>query len=209
MGLYRLNAQEVAAYLRKVGIQPANMPRAQPGTNEAGTDTGGDGFWDRFGSANQYGEQDPDSFPEADWPWQNGSPYNETTTFNATGRGGQPTPGAEDYSTQAGALVSAPTFVNPVVFTAFPFSAGTGQAKPSPLVVPANQQRCAVVIQNLSVLSNLYVNFGAPANANLGILLVPDGSLLFDVVCPNNDVYIFFPNAVPQPGVAYQGTRNF
>ena len=209
MGLYRLSPAEVAAYLLRVGIKPANLPSEQVGTNEAGTDTGGDGFWQRFGSDNNYGEQDPETFPAANSPWLNNRPYSETPVFNATGRGGTTSvPGATDYSTAAGAMVAAPTWTNPVVFTAFPFSAGTAQSKPSPLIVPANAQRCAILIQNLSGVSNLYVNFGGPANANLGVLLVPDGSMLLDVVCPNNDVYIFFPNAAPQPGVAYQGTRN-
>lgn len=208
-----LSPQDVADYLRSVGITPNNTPGVQRGYPAANTDGAGDGYWQRWGSvgadSNQYSEQDPWSFPEAQKPWLNSQPYDEATVFNASGNSsGGAISDPSNYATPSGAAVAAPTWTNPVIFTPFPFSFGTASVQPSPVILSRNYQRCAMLIQNLSVLSNLYVSFGAPAAANLGIQLVPGGGVLLDVVCPNNDVYGFFPNAVAQPGVAFEGSRS-
>jgi len=99
--------------------------------------------------------------------------------------------------------------VSSAIFTPFPFTVGTTSKQISPVIIPKNAQRAAMLVQNLSAATNLYINWGAPANLNLGFIIVPGGAALFDQFTPINDVYAFFNNAVPQSGVIFEGTRDF
>ena len=52
-------------------------------------------------------------------------------------------------------------------------------------------KRNILVLRNASVTANLYIDFGKFANANSPFLLQPTQTLQFDVVVPQDDLYVF------------------
>lgn len=166
-------------------------------------------YWSRWGGIDAE-KGDPNTFP-AGAMYDFAMPYGEDIVFN-----GGPNAGSTGIVVPAGASPStitnpnnAPAYVSSAIFTPFPFSCGTLSAQPSPVVCNQNPQRAALLIQNLSGVTNLMVNWGAPASANLGFLIVPGGAALFDQFTPINAVYVFFANAAAQNGVIFEGTRAF
>lgn len=68
----------------------------------------------------------------------------------------------------------------------------TGAAAPI-LALPANNNRCYLIVQNNSLATPLWVGFGAGADATNGIqILFGGGNFLADYMPPTDDIYIWF-----------------
>jgi hypothetical protein len=209
-----LSPAQVRQFLRGTNLADVSVPTADgaaavfahaptaKGTPESD-------YWSQWGGiAAESG--DPNTFPLGVM-FSFGTQYDENIVFNGgpnAGSSGIVVPGSATAAPIANPN-NAPPYVSSAIFTPFPFSCGTGSAQPSPVVCPTNPKRAALLIQNLSGVTNLFVNWGAPANTNLGFLIVPGGAALFDQFTPINDVYVFFNNAVAQNGVIFEGTRQF
>ncbi len=121
-----------------------------------------------------------------------GDVYDESRVFYAGG------------GTQGGVQIVQPTvFQNNTSYTSYPFVIGTAQG--STQIVPQNQKRMWLMIQNQSSGSDMYVNFSTGAGVNNGILLGAGVGLVIDYNPPNNSINVFFNNATPQAGVLVEG----
>ncbi len=81
-----------------------------------------------------------------------------------------------------------------------PFSA----ARTSIQILPQNNARTLLLIQNLSISTNLYFNLGAGASVNNGVQLGAGQGIIFDNICPSDSLNIYFDNATAQLGVALE-----
>lgn len=114
---------------------------------------------------------------------------------------------SENEVFRSGATISrdAPTVITPnrVTFLVTPFSQNSGQG--SQALLPANEMRRFLMVQNQSTVAIMYVNFGVSAGVNLGIELYPAQGIVFDFQVPSNAVYVFVNNAANQPGALIEG----
>lgn len=204
----QLSASDVRAFLRGVRLRGVPTPPDFSSTvSRPAAPPSAASQWGAWGS-----EQPGDvaTFPRGTL-LPGGIPYDESTVFN--GRNGAKTPADKPRFSAQPATVNLPLgavpYVSSAIFTPFPFTVGTGSNPLSPIIVTHNTKRAALLVQNLSGVTNLFINFGAPANLNLGFIIVPGGAALFDQFTPINDIHVFFGNAVPQNGVIFEGTRDF
>jgi hypothetical protein len=199
-----LSPAEVRDFLR--GARFSGLPPPKDTPPAVSRPLSAASYWGRWGSEPP---GDPGTFPRREI-LPGGAEYNESTVFN--GKNGAATPAdAPSFSptVAAGIPEGAVAYVSSAIFTPFPFTVGTASRQISPVIVPKNPSRAALLMQNLSAATNLFINFGAPANVNLGFIIVPGGAALFDQFTPINDIYVFFNNAVAQSGVLFEGTRDF
>jgi hypothetical protein len=101
--------------------------------------------------------------------------------------------------------VAAPITVvrNRVFFNLIPFSYGSGNG--SQVLLPSNEMRRFLTVQNQSTGSFMYVNFSSEAAANVGIELYPAQAVIYDLVVPYNSITIFVNDATPRLGVVVEG----
>lgn len=92
---------------------------------------------------------------------------------------------------------------NRINFLVTPFSQAL--ANGSPQVLPANELRRFLMVQNQSTVAIMYVNFGVSASVNVGLQLYPAQALIFDTIVPANAVYVFVDNATNEPGAVVEG----
>lgn len=126
--------------------------------------------------------------------------YDETDAFRANANPGQ-------LQTDVnGALIPDP-YYNGVGFNTYTFATSnvSGNAG-SVQLLALNQRRQLLLIQNLSTASDLYVSFGLDASLLGGLLLAHGEGVIFDTVCPNNSVFVFFNSATNQPGIIIEGS---
>lgn len=97
--------------------------------------------------------------------------------------------------------VTAPPFYNNYN-TSFIAPFVTGQT--SVQVLPANNRRTMVLIQNQSASSDLYFNLGGGAGPNSGILLPAGVGIVMDSVCPSDSINCYFDNVAPQQGAVLE-----
>lgn len=109
------------------------------------------------------------------------------------------TQGSLAYSPNA-APPAAPNFVNYNTSFLAPFVI----ANTSTQILPQNNKRTLLLIQNLSSSSDLYFALGGGASINNGILLAADQGIVFDSVCPTDSLNVFFNNASPQQGIVME-----
>lgn len=114
---------------------------------------------------------------------------------------------SEDDVFRSGIAISreVPTVVTPnrVTFLVTPFSQNS--AAGSQALLPANEMRRFLMVQNQSTVAIMYVNFGVSASVNVGIELYPAQGIVFDLQVPSNAVYVFVNNAANQPGAIVEG----
>lgn len=98
-----------------------------------------------------------------------------------------------------------PTVLTPnrINFLVTPFSQAL--ASGSQQILPANELRQFLMVQNQSTVAIMYVNFGVSAGINVGIQLYPAQGIILDTVVPANAVYIFVDNATNEPGAVVEG----
>ena len=138
-----------------------------------------------------YSESDPNTYPQGYEP-------NEREIFSAVPTGGR--------IAHEGGMVDVPIVRNTNSFTLYPFSTNeTSGSNGSVSILPANQRRTFLLVQNQSAAEDLYFNFGADAGVNLGILLAPGFGCFFDIVCPYNQVNVYFDSSDNEPGVIIEG----
>jgi len=70
-------------------------------------------------------------------------------------------------------------------------------ASGSTLILPRNDYRRYMLIQNKDAAANLYINFSADAGVTSGFVIIPTGNYLADFNCPPDDVFAFFDSATP------------
>lgn len=198
---------QVRNFLRGVKLRAVPAPSNVPRVGNPPADGSASGYWSKWGSVQK---GDPNTFPGGEW-LPIGLGYDDTTVFNGTNGAATPADAPSFGPTAAvGNMPEGATpYVSSAVFTPFPFTIGTASNPVSPIIIPKNPSRAALLVQNLSGVTNLLINFGAPANLNLGFIIVPGGAALFDQFTPTNDIYAFFNNAAPQSGVIFEGTRDF
>lgn len=108
---------------------------------------------------------------------------------------------------RSGATISrdVPTVIIPnrINFLVTPFSQAV--AAGSQQILPANEMRQFLMVQNQSTVAIMYVNFGVSAGVNVGIQLYPAQGIVFDQKVPANAVYVFVDNATNEPGAVVEG----
>lgn len=108
---------------------------------------------------------------------------------------------------RSGARISReiPSVIEPnrINFLVTPFSQAL--AAGSQQILPANEMRQFLMVQNQSTVAIMYVNFGVSAAVNVGIQLYPAQGIVFDQKVPANAVYVFVDNAANQPGAVIEG----
>lgn len=77
------------------------------------------------------------------------------------------------------------------------------QNSTAPIITEALGLRNFLSLRNPSVAANIYVSFGAPADATAPIALIPGQTILFDVVVPQNDIWVFADAAAGFISIAY------
>jgi len=97
-------------------------------------------------------------------------------------------------------VVTPPQFTNYNTSFIAPFVTG----RTSVIVLPSNQRRTMLLIQNLSAASNLYFNFSGGASPNNGVLLSFGEGIIFDSICPSDSVNCYYDNATPQLGIVLE-----
>lgn len=124
------------------------------------------------------------------------TPYTETSVFNSpTGILGQVLP--PELTAQ---------YKNRMSFNLFPFQIDNTQGtNGSVSILPANERRTFLLVQNQSTSADLFVNFSGDAGLNMGLLLVPGVGVFFDIVCPYNAVAVYMDSATPEPGIVIEG----
>lgn len=133
-----------------------------------------------------YGQDDSNAFPQE-------PQYNDEEVF-APPRGND----GIGFSTPPQAVVSA----NGVPYTLYPFVLNaTAQ------ILPGNQRRAILIVQNQSAADDLYINFGQGAGVNFGLLLPAGEGLILDEVPPTDQIFAFFDSATPQSGIVIEGSR--
>lgn len=95
----------------------------------------------------------------------------------------------------------APVIRNRNAFTMYPFSIFNTPV----YILPSNERRNFLLIQNQSAASDLYFNLSGDAGVNVGVLLVPGAGVFFDVVCPYNGLSIIMDSATNEPGCVVEG----
>jgi hypothetical protein len=129
-------------------------------------------------------------YSEDDANTHNQDRYNERSVFYAPG------------GTEGGFEIKNPPLIKNVnSFATYPFVI----ANTSFSILPANQKRSLLLVQNQSGTADLYVNFSSDAGVNNGILLVAGAAVILDTVCPNNSVAVFFDSATNEPGIVIEG----
>lgn len=96
-----------------------------------------------------------------------------------------------------------PVVRNRVFFSVTPFSLGSGDG--SRQMLPANERRRFLSVQNQSLTNIMYVNFSIEAAANVGVELYPAQALIYDTVVPYNSIQIFVNVAARQRGIVVEG----
>lgn len=61
----------------------------------------------------------------------------------------------------------------------------------APIITESLGLRNFLSFRNPSVAANIYISFGAPADATAPFLVIPGQTLLMDVVTPQNDIWVF------------------
>lgn len=89
-------------------------------------------------------------------------------------------------------------------FTVYAFTLNIGAG--SKVIVPANERRTFLLIQNQSESDDMYFNLSGDASPTGGVLLPPLTMVVFDTVCPYNTVSVFMNSAALQPGAVMEGT---
>lgn len=118
--------------------------------------------------------------------------YNESEVFQGTNTEGQMMGGAQ----------TRPMYRNNTYASLYPFSISSSDG--SVAILPSNERRTMLVVQNQSETDNLFFNLSGEAGENIGILLAPGAGIIFDVICPNNAVQVFMSAATNQPGIVLE-----
>lgn len=122
--------------------------------------------------------------------------YSEREVF----RGEQTNLGGAGVGAQ---YVPIPVVRNRVFFSVTPFSFSSADG--SKQLLPANEMRRFLSVQNQSLTDLMYVNFSIEAAANVGVELYPAQALIYDIVVPYNSIQIFVNVATKQRGVVVEG----
>lgn len=100
-----------------------------------------------------------------------------------------------------------PLFRNRNSFTLYAFALSTGSGNNGAvLIVPANERRNFLLIQNQSEADDMFFNLSGDASPTSGVLLPKLTMIVFDFVCPYNGVSVFMNAATLQPGAVMEGT---
>lgn len=131
-----------------------------------------------------YGDGNVNALPARD-------PYNERDVFR-----GVPTDGS---------TVQAPIEVirNRNSFNILPFAFQLTDG--SKQILPSNERRTFLFVQNQSTTDTMYFNFSNDAGVNLGIELYPAQGFVFDQVAPYNSVSILVNATQPEKGIVVEG----
>jgi hypothetical protein len=119
---------------------------------------------------------------------------------------GEPDP-PKKIEVMAGAIPETkepPLLRNRNSFTVYSFTLNIGVG--SKVIVPANERRTFLLIQNQSESDDMYFNLSGDASPTSGVLLPPLTLVVFDTVCPYNTVSVFMNAAALQPGAVMEGT---
>lgn len=135
-----------------------------------------------------YGEENPNVL--------NNNVYSEREVF----RGEQTSLGGAGVGAQYQPI---PVVRNRISFNITPFSLGSGDG--SQQVIPSNESRRFLSVQNQSTTDLMYVNFSVEAAANVGVELYPAQALIYDTVVPYNSIQIFVNAVAKQRGVVVEG----
>jgi hypothetical protein len=135
-----------------------------------------------------YGDGDPNT--------HNQDGYNERELFYAS-----------NGSAGGVSIVRPEVYQNINSFASYPFVIGASGL--SQQIIPMNPRRTLLLVQNLSAAANLYINFSADASASSGILLTFGNGIIFDTVCPNNSISVFYAGGVNEPGIVVEGAPQF
>lgn len=122
--------------------------------------------------------------------------YSEREVF----RGEQTNLGGAGVGAQ---YVPIPIVRNRVFFSITPFSFSSADG--SNQLLPANEMRRFLSVQNQSLTDLMYVNFSVEAAANVGVELYPAQALIYDIVVPYNSIQIFVNVATKQRGIVVEG----
>lgn len=96
-----------------------------------------------------------------------------------------------------------PVIRNRIVFNLIPFAYQTTDGSRN--LLPANEMRAFLCVQNQSTASFMYVNFSNEAAVNVGIELYPAQAIIYDTVVPYNSINIFVSAGSAQLGVVVEG----
>jgi hypothetical protein len=72
-------------------------------------------------------------------------------------------------------------------------------------LLPANEARVFLFIQNQSLADTMYFNFGNEAGVNLGIELYPAQGFVFNEAVPWNAITVIVNSATAQRGIIVEG----
>lgn len=92
---------------------------------------------------------------------------------------------------------------NRVSFNITPFSYTLTDG--SKQLLPSNELRRFLSVQNQSLADLMYVNFTTEAGVNAGVELYPAQALIYDFIVPYNSVNVIVNSATKQRGVVVEG----
>lgn len=117
-------------------------------------------------------------------------PYSEREVFR-----GQP----------GGGVANAPVIItrNRNSFNLLPFAYQSSDG--SKQLLPANEARVYLFVQNQSQTDTMYFNFTNEASENIGVELYPAQGFVFDQAVPWNAITVFVDSATPQRGIIVEG----
>lgn len=117
-------------------------------------------------------------------------PYSEREVFR-----GQP----------GGGVANAPVIItrNRNSYNLLPFAYQLTDG--SKQLLPANEARVFLFIQNQSLADTMYFNFGNEAGVNLGIELYPAQGFVFNEAVPWNAITVIVNSATAQRGIIVEG----
>lgn len=72
-------------------------------------------------------------------------------------------------------------------------------------LLPSNEMRTFLTVQNQSLADLMYVNFTSEAGVNVGLELYPAQALIFDTIVPYNSINILVNSATAQIGAVCEG----